>query len=372
MSDSDLLWSRVALLEQSNQLTSSASAARDGASHSYKSVDQLGNGASFIAVSPAMHALREYAEALANIDAPALITGEVGSGKETVARLIHSLSQRSANRFLAINCAGMPGYAFAKELLGTRSNTPASSPSRESELGNCQRGTVFLSDILDLPQSNQAQLIYILKKRQFFRNGSSAPADVDVRILAATGSPLERALTEHKLRNDLYYSLSAFVLRVPPLRERREDIPCLVEHFLRREAHHFDLPIRRLSSGIMQACEAHFWPGNLRQLQNVIRQYAVVGDEQFLLKSLEQNSTTYSQCTADQPDQSPREARPGLKSLVRIIRDKTERDLIVNALRETEWNRKLAAQKLLISYRSLLYKIEEYHLTPSKKQHAAG
>lgn len=317
-----------------------------------------------------MHALRRYAEALAKTDAPALITGESGSGKETIARLIHALSRRAAGPFLTITCAGMPVDALEQELFGTASAGFAHRHSGRGELKNCQDATLFLSDIVDMPSANQAQLVHILRKRQFFRSGSNTPTDANVRILTATGSPLESTLTEQKLRNDLYYSVSAFVLHVPPLRDRREDIPCLIEHFLQREANRFDLPARRMSCGTMRACEVHFWPGNVRQLQNVIRQYALVGDEELVRKSVEQDPTTCNQ----QTDNEPRlwEQRPGLKSVVRVVRDKTENDLIASALEQTGWNRKMAAQLLNISYRSLLYKIEEYHLSPHKEPPMAG
>ncbi len=362
----------MVLLEKPKQLISSASTVRDGASHYRECVDQLGDGACFVGISPAMQALRQYAELLAKIDAPVLITGEVGSGKETVARLIHALSQRSANPFVAITCAAMLGHTLEDEFFGSTSGTLGRGTPHPGRPENWQRGTVFLNDIVDMPMANQAQLIHILKEHQFIRNGNTAPTDLDVRILASTGSLLKHAIAEHKLRSDLYYSLSAFVLHVPPLRERREDIPLLVEHFLRQEANHFDLPVRRLSSEIMRTCEVHLWPGNLRQLQNLIRQYAVLGDEDLLRKSLQQSSTAYSGGTPIERDQEPGESRPGLRSLVRVVRDRTEKDLIVSALEHTRWNRKLAAQKLNISYRSLLYKIEEHHLNPPAKGPDAG
>lgn len=356
----------MVLLEKPNQVTSSASAARDGVWQHRECRNQGGDGSYFVGVSPAMQALRQYAELLAKIDAPVLITGEIGSGKETIARLIHVLSRRSANPFVAITCAAMQGHTLEEELFGSGSGILGNGAPRPGSPDNCQRGTVFLNDIVDMPMGNQAQLIHILKEHQFVRDGSGAPTDVDIRILASTGSVLKHAIAEHKLRSDLYYSLSAFVLHVPALRERPEDIPLLVEHFLRQAASHFDLPVRQLSAGIMRACEAHLWPGNLRQLQNVIRQYAVLGDEELLLKSLQQNPT-YSRMLPGERDQEPGESRPGLKSLVRLVRDRTEKDLIVSALELTGWNRKVAAQKLNISYRSLLYKIEEHHLSPPKK-----
>ena len=360
----------MVLPDKSEDLTTTASPAHGELSHGQNCLAPRGDGVCFIGASPTMQALRQYAETLAKIDSPILITGEIGTGKETVARLVHCLSQRSAAPFLAITCAGMPAHALEEELFGRASD--ASAPLLPDKAPSCQHGTLFLSDLADMPLASQAQLIHMLGRQRFFGTRTNAPIDADVRILAATSFPLERAIAEQKLRNDLYYALSAFTLHVPPLRERREDIPCLVGHFLEKAASHFDLPPRPLSPEAKEALEAHFWPGNVRQLQNVIRQYAVVGDEKLLLESLHQNSKSYNQHTANDGEQRVQEQKPGLKSLVRIIRDKTEKDLISSALEQTGWNRKLAAQLLNISYRNLLYKIEEYNLSPAAKRNMVG
>ena len=354
------------LLDDSVGLTLVSPDIADSHSFSFSSpVEEFGDGTWFVAASPAMRLLRRQVQLIAQIDAPVFIVGESGSGKETVARLIHALSKRSQFTFLRISCAAIPRAALEKELFGSaREDSSSEGQPWPGKVERCQHGTVFLSDVLDMPARTQARLLYVLKHQQFFRDSRGTPIDSDVRFLAAASSGVEQALAHKTLRRDLYDSLSAFVLHVPPLRERREDIPLLIDHLMHRLSRTLGLTIRNLSPATLTACEAYTWPGNLRELENVVKQYMVVGDQESLRKGIEQK-TAESRPPGLGPiaDTLSRAKEPGLKLFMRTLRERTEKQIISGALDQTQWNRKAAARMLHISYRNLLYKIEEHRLT---------
>ncbi|MBV9339321.1 MAG: sigma-54-dependent Fis family transcriptional regulator, partial [Acidobacteria bacterium] len=200
--------------------------------------------------------------------------------------------------------------------------------------------------------------------------------NVDVRILATTNVDLEKAVTEKKLRQDLYYRLNAFTIGMPPLRERTEELPVLLDHCMVRMAQRYGLPARDFSPALLAVCQNYSWPGNLRELENFVKRYLVMGDESLALP-------LGKTCTLPEVAQapSPQTLKPassesstdmdGLKTLVRSIKGQTEKDAISNTLQKTGWNRKQAAQLLRISYRSLLYKIDQYQLTKPEHWHGA-
>jgi len=337
--------------------------------------EQVGEDMYFVAASAVMRKLRAQAELLAQVDVPLLIVGEDGSGKEATARLIHKLSVRSGFRFRKVNCAALPGDLLEQELFGYEPGAfPGAMKSRAGKFELSEKGTLLLDDITEMPADLQAKLLQVLQDKQFVRLGGDARLDVDVRIIAATNGNLEQALAEKKLREDLYYRLSAFTVHVPALRQRKDEIPLLLGHGMNQLARRYGLPTRTFSPAVLEACQAHAWPGNLRELENFVKRYLVMGDdEELALRELKRGSELLSERVRVAPETSPgageeavesQESTSGLRSLVQSVKGETERNAIAVALEQTHWNRKAAARLLKVSYRTLLYKIQQYHMSP--------
>ncbi len=334
-------------------------------------IERIGNDMFFVAASPTMRRLRAQAELLAQVSAPVFIIGESGSGKELAARLIHNLSVRSGFRFLKLNCAMLPGDVLESEIFGVFNGN---GRSKRSKLEQCQRGTLFLDEITEMPMSLQAKLLHVLRDGHFARLGGENRIEMDVRILAATQVNIEQAIADRKLREDLYYFLSAFSVHVPAVRQRKEEIPLLLGHFMNQLARRYNLPARIFSAAALDACQRHSWPGNLRELEKFVKRYLVMGDETPGLGISEPDGdmafwNSYPLEAAERPDLMAESATPqtpisGLKSLVQSVKGETERNAIASALEQARWNRKSAARLLKVSYRTLLYKIEQYHMSP--------
>ncbi len=355
-------------------LTSSARQSSPAHEPVYEAIERFGEGTFFVCATPAMQKLRVHAESLAQVDAPILIIGEPGSGKESTARLIHQLSIRSGFPFLKVDCSAFPGDLLEAELFGMEQENPG-------KLVLADKGVIYLDHIPAMPLRLQTRLLQVMQENRL--DASHAHPDgrgdvrIDARIIAATGHDAEIAVSEGRLRRDLYYRLSAFSLQVPPLRECRDGIPLLLGYFINRLAKQYGLPGRTLSPALLHACQAHSWRGNVTELRDFAKRYLVVGDEELALWELKKHAGMHrhdgAQLYAGRNDQDSHghadvcrhsAQSDGLKSLVRGIKDETERNAIVNALEETHWNRKAAARLLRISYRTLLYKIQSYGLTP--------
>lgn len=342
-------------------------------------VEPIGSGYYFVGASPIMRKLRAQAKLLAESDLPVLILGEDGSGKETVARLVHSLSVRSGMGFAKVNCAALPEELLERELFGeeTRDAT-ATARTRIGKLELCVKGTVLLEEIADAPPGIQEKLLQVLRCKQFIRSGTSDRVVADVRIIAACFTDVERAMSENGLREDLYHYLNAYTIHVPPLRERKSEIPILSRHFMHRIATHYGLSPREFSPAIAEAWQAYSWPGNLRELEECVKRYLMVGDEELAhvhsqrtLKSGNRRNA-FARASSDghsfqsQYSFNAETARLRIsRSLLHSVKSKAERRAIAAALEDTGWNRKAAARLLNISYRNVLYKIEEYHIAPS-------
>jgi len=325
---------------------------------------QLHEDLFFVAASPIMRKLRAQVELLAQVDVPVLIVGESGSGKEATARLIHRLSVRSGFRFRTVNCAALPGDMLERELFGYEPGAfPGALGRKTGKFELSEKGTILLDEIVQTPLSLQARLLEILQERRFARLGSEAPISVDVRIIAASNGNIEQALAERRLREDLYYRLSAFTVHVPPLRQRQDEIPLLLGRFMNQLAKHYGLTPRAFSSAMLDACREYAWPGNLRQLENFVKRYLVTGDENLALSELGREFDAEAETGAVIPENGE-SSLSGLRSLVQTVKGETERNAIAVALEQTGWNRKAAARLLKVSYRTLLYKIQQYHMSP--------
>ncbi len=323
--------------------------------------EDLGNDLYFVAASPAMRRVRAQVDQVAGVDVPVLMLGESGTGKEIIARLIHKRSPRARRAFLKVNCAALPAELLESELFGFEAGafTGATKP-KPGKFEQCDKGTILLDEIGEMPVSMQAKLLQVLQDQQFSRLGSRSMVTVDVRILAATNIDIQKALASKKLRQDLYYRLNALTILLPPLRERREEIPAMIRHFMARFATRYTRTPLPLSPRLLEACLRHSWPGNLRELENFVKRFLILGDENLAMSELENKEEPDLPPVAAQGAATSRPA--GLKSLVRSVKDEAEMQAIRQALEETNWNRKKAASLLNISYKALLYKIRQYGL----------
>jgi two-component system response regulator AtoC len=332
-------------------------------------VEELGDEIFFVAASPNMRKLRSQAALVANVDIPVLMLGESGTGKEVMARLIHKLSPRAHRTFLKVNCAAVPADLLESELFGYEAGAfTGANHAKPGKFEICNKGTILLDEIGEMPPSLQAKLLHVLQDQQFSRLGSRSVIKVDVRILAATNINIPEALANKRLREDLYYRLNAFTLTIPPLRERREEIPILLKHFMARLSEQYARPPLPFSPEMLAATATYSWPGNLRELGNFIKRYLVLGDDKLAINELQPRSDgSGAQFDASPPRNANADASGGLKSLSRNAKDEAEAEAIAKALDETNWNRKQAAVLLQISYKALLYKIRQYGIAQQHK-----
>lgn len=338
-------------------------------------IEQIGEELYFVAASPASRRLRTQAELLAQTDVPLLITGEPGSGKATVAHLIHSLSIRSSFPFVRVSCAALTADLLESDLFGyEHSAITLRSDSREGKFEQCARGTILLQAIEAMPGSVQLRLLKLLQTREFVRFRGHSVVGADVRIMATTCGDLEAAVAEGRFNEDLYNRLSAFELEVPALRERREEMPLLLGHFMNRLTRHYGVPAPSFSEALLDAAQRHSWAGNFRQLEVFVKRFLVFGSESAALEEL---SFDLDPRPHDEPGNGHSNGNgkigtyeviqeSSLRSLVRHAKGEAERNAISHALERTHWNRKAAARALSMSYRALLYKIQEYQLIPQE------
>ena len=342
-------------------------------------IEVIGNETFFIGVSAIMRRLRAQVALLAEEDVPVLILGEDGSGKETTARLVHSLSLRSGFEFAKINCAALPWDLLERELFGCeRKGTTQLARTKAGKLELCAKGTIFLDEIMEMPTGLQSNLLEVLKNKRFIRPGTTEFVEADVRVIAASSMNLGRAVSEHTLIEDLYHHISAYTIHVPSLRERKEELSFLSRHFMHRLAKHYGLSPRDFSPAILDAWQAHHWPGNLRELERRVKRYLMVGDEELVsamalsgaeseaLEAASANARSMKQ-VALLSVQARRVASDtkSLRSLIQSVKAEAEKNAIAVALEKTGWNRKAAARLLKVSYRTVLYKIEQYQMTAS-------
>src|ERR1700751_2064484 len=289
-------------------------------------VEELADDVFFIAASPAMRKIRSQAALVANVDIPVLLLGESGTGKEVLARLIHKLSPRAHRTFLKVNCAAVPGDLLESELFGYEPGAfTGATHAKPGKFELCNRGTILLDEIGEMPPTLQAKLLHVLQDQQFSRLGSRSVIKVDVRILAATNIDIPEALATKRLREDLYYRLNAFTLNLPPLRERKEEIPILLKHFVSRMAEQYARAPLPLSPTMMTACLEYSWPGNLRELSNFIKRYLILGDEKLAIAELNPKSDVNGGQRADAGKKSPAESSTGgIKALFPHGKEKAE------------------------------------------------
>ena len=314
----------------------------------------------FLYASEKMQRVKEMIDRVANTDVTIFIRGESGVGKEVVARSIHQNSVRRDKPFVKVNCAALPQELLESELFGYEKGAfTGAYRQKPGKFELAHEGTIFLDEIGDIGMSLQAKLLQVLQDREFSRLGGKSDVKVDVRVLVATNRNIEEAVQQGRFREDLYYRLNVVNILIPPLRDRREEIPLFVEYFLNKFSEKYRKKPRPLSEGLTKAFMAHNWTGNIRELQNIIQRYLVLGNEEEILGEFAGPGKSGKTVPGPGEETPAGSHPPSLKQVHREAARKAEGKIILKALEMTHFNRRKAAQLLNISYRSLLYKIRE-------------
>ncbi len=310
--------------------------------------------------SEVMRAVHLKVEKLASANVPVLIQGESGTGKEVLAKLIHKLSPWEDGPFVKVNCPAIPATLLESELFGYErgafTGAYGTKPGRV-ELAN--RGTLFLDEISELEASLQAKLLQLLQDGQFCRIGAQEDRRVEVRLLCATNRQLEEEIDTGTFRQDLYYRINVLNISLPPLRERRMDIPGLIAYFTGIHSQTYKIQPPAISSQVMQLLQRYDWPGNIRELENLVKRFVILGSEEVITSELVSRGQTHFSARVAHDESVP------LKEMTRQAVQELERKVILQVLQANHWNRKVTARKLKISYRALLYKIRQAGL-PSR------
>lgn len=318
--------------------------------------------------SPPMRRVRELLDQVADTDVTVLIQGESGTGKEVVARTLHAVSGRSAARFVKVNCAALPADLLESELFGYEKGAfTGAAQSKQGRFELADQGTIFLDEIGEMSPALQAKLLQVLQDAAFARLGANEEIHVDLRVVCATNRKLEEMVRAGSFREDLFFRLNVVNVVLPPLRERREEIPQLLEGFARRFSARYARPALSPSERLLQAFARYEFPGNVRELENMVKRIVVLESEKPILGEI---------AAYDTGDRGPGrlrllieeiEATAGdvpLREVGRLAALEAERELIGRTLQRTSWNRKQAARLLGVSYKTLLLKIKNCGLSP--------
>jgi DNA-binding NtrC family response regulator len=311
-------------------------------------IEELSRADEIIGQTPAMKQVFELVRTVAATDSTVLIRGESGTGKELIARAIHSHSRRRYFPIITVNCGAFPETLLESELFGhERGAFTGAQYRRKGKLELADGGTLFLDEIGDIPAKMQADLLRVIETKQFTRVGGNQVIRSDFRLICATNKDLEKEMREGRFREDLYYRINVFTIYLPPLRERREDIPLLARHFMRRFAAAMNKPITEISPEAMEKLMAYDWPGNVRELENAIERAMVVGRPPVIRPE-------------DLPFQIAQRERPTAVELESL--EDVERSHIEKILLKTDWNITRAASILKIDRVTLYNKIRKYGL----------
>jgi two-component system response regulator AtoC len=319
-----------------------------------------------------MKEVREIIEQVADTDITILIRGESGTGKEIVARSLFQLSNRRDRPFVKVNCAALPSELLESELFGFEKG--AFTGAQKRKLGKFEfanHGTIFLDEISEMHPSLQAKLLQVLQDGEFSRLGGESDVHVDTRIIAATNRNLEKAVLDGSFREDLFYRLNVVTIHLPPLRERRDAIPVLVDYFLRKYNEQYRKNLKQLSPETLSVMLRFHWPGNVRELENVVKRMVVLGNESTVIGEIADKTGAAAQGggagSGLDLDALGADLANGqgvdLKAIAKRAAQVAEKRVIERVLQQTRWNRKEAAERLQISYKALLYKMKEAGLS---------
>ena len=348
--------------------------------------------------SPAMKQVAHIIQQVADSDVTVLIRGESGVGKELVARAIHQRSTRKQKPFVKVNCAALPAELLESELFGHEKGAfTGAAATRIGKFEQAHFGTIFLDEIGEMKPPLQAKLLHVLQDAEFTKLGSNKKIEVDVRVVTATNRDLEAMMVRGQFREDLYYRLKVIEAVVPPLRERQDEIQQLTDFFIAKYSQRYNRPVRMVSDELRERFQVYDWPGNIRELENMIKRFVILQDEQLVLRELSKARPTgpsplaagaslsdlapppfqsparppapqdasvddddeEDDGRADEPAPPPAQEGRRLTEVAREAALTAERAVIADTLRQVHWNRRKAAQLLGVSYKTLLNKIKE-------------
>ena len=314
----------------------------------------------FLTADPRMLQIKELCERVARTDVPVLIMGESGVGKEVLARYIHDKSNRRRKAFVKINCAAVPHDLLESELFGhERGAFTGAHQRKEGKFELAHGGTILLDEIGEMSPPLQAKLLHVLEDWVFTRVGGNTPIRIDARIMATTNKPLEEACANGEFREDLYHRLKVIRILVPPLRERRGDIPLLANRFVEHCSEDEGPFVTRIPDKLAAAFMRYDWPGNVRELKHVIQRYLILPDADMVMSELEMQPRSPA---APAPSASLGNGKICLKAIAAQAVEEAEKRVIFQVLNETRWNRRRAAERLDICYKTLLNKLSKWEL----------
>ncbi len=334
------------------------------------SFDQIFNG------SKVMRELASLIKDIAITDIPVLIIGESGTGKTLIAKAIHKISNRSSYPFVTVSCVNIPAELLESELFGYEKGAfTGAYQSKPGRLEFANKGTLFLDEIGDMPLSIQSKLLRVLQNKEFTRLGANKDIKVNVRFISATNKDLDELISEGKFREDLYFRINVVKVKIPPLRERQDEILDLIKYFQTRFCEEYSRKEREISSYCIDLMKRYHWPGNIRELENAVKRLVVLGEdsvvkelEKFLAKDKENGFDPLAEeVEIEEFIENDRDCCAGkesydLKKIGKKASMMAEKRIIIKVLNEERWNKKRAAKRLNISYKALLYKIKEFHI----------
>jgi two-component system, NtrC family, response regulator AtoC len=325
---------------------------------------QLGErtaAAALVSGHPEMLRIKDIAMQVADTDAPVLITGESGVGKEVVARFIHAQSSRHARPVVKVNCAALPQDLLESELFGyERGAFSGAVTEKPGKFELAHQGSILLDEIGEMSANLQAKLLHVLQDGEYTRLGGRRPIQVDARVLATTNTRMSEAVAAGRFREDLYFRLNVIRIEIPPLRERLEDVPLLCDHFVRQYAARYRSSVEELPSELVQSFMRYDWPGNVRELENAVRRYLILPGQ-----ATWSEPARAARPTAPPPER-PAPPDPGptgdlsLRKVSAQAAEQAERELVRRMLLQTRWNRREASRRLKISYKALLNKLKKW------------
>ncbi len=317
-----------------------------------------------IAQSRKMRAVLDTAAQVARRDSTVLLTGESGTGKELLAKALHQNSLRAGKPFITVNCGALPETLAESELFGHRKGSfTGATADKAGKFESANEGTIFLDEIGELPLTMQVKLLRVIQEREVDKIGTPRPVSVNVRIIAATNRNLKNLVEDGQFRDDLFYRLSVVTLEIPPLRQRREDIQLLAQHFLQKLSSRYNLPVPSISEEAMERFAQYGWPGNVRELENVIERLVVLGKTdlirgQDLPPEIRRMESRIASIGLKLPDEG-------------IDLEAIEKEVLLGALEKNLWNQTQAAKYLNISRKTLIYRMEKFGLQSAGEQQSA-
>ncbi|MFZ1086251.1 MAG: sigma 54-interacting transcriptional regulator [Terracidiphilus sp.] len=307
--------------------------------------------------SPLMAAAREKLERVAETTVPVLVQGESGTGKEIFAKLLHTYSNRSTGAWIKVACPAIPHSLIESELFGYEKGAfTGAYATKRGRVELAQMGTLFLDEIGDLDLSVQAKLLQMLQDGSFMRVGGQESRRVNLRLVSAASQDLRKQTENGSFRLDFFFRINAVTINLPPLRQRTEDLPMLIDYFLNRHGKVFHRVVKPLSCEITRLMQRYEWPGNIRQLENMIRSYILIGSEEALASELVPALPSHPALLNTEIDLS---SPISLKEITKAATQDLERQIILKVLEANGWSRRKTAKWLNISYRSLLYKLQD-------------